>query len=43
MVVTRGEGGAEKIKRVKEVKYMVTEGDWTLRREHTMQYPDVVL
>lgn len=27
----------------KGVKYMVTEGDWTLSNEHTMQYTSNVL
>ena len=35
-----GEGNVERQKRVKEVKYTVTEGDLTLGGEHTMQYTD---
>lgn len=32
-----------RLKRVKGVKSMVTEGDWTLGGEHTMPYTDDVL
>ena len=43
MVVTRGTGGRGKIKRVKEVKCMVTEGDQTSGGEHTTEYTYIIL
>lgn len=40
MVVTRGESGWGKIKRIKGIKYMMMKGDQTLGGEHTMVYTD---
>lgn len=40
MVVTRADGGRGRTKRVKGVKYKVTEGYLTLGGECTMQYTD---
>lgn len=36
--VTRGKGGWEEVKRVKGIKYLVTEEDLNLGSEHTTQY-----
>ena len=42
MVAFKGEKGGG-MKRVKGVKYMVTEGDQTLGGENTMEYTDNIL
>ena len=39
-VVIRGEGDEERLKRV---KYMMMEGDWTFDHEHTIQYTNNLL
>ena len=42
MVVTRKEGGGRRMKRVKGVKYKVTEGDLASGSKHTIEYTDVI-
>lgn len=35
-VITREEGGKRRLTRVKGVKHILTEGDYTLKGKHTM-------
>ena len=39
-MATRASRGWGKMKKVKGIEYTVTEGDWTVSDEHTMQYTD---
>lgn len=41
-MVTRGQGGREKTKKVKWIGYVLKEGDWALGGDHTVEYTDVL-
>ena len=40
-VVSRGEGGRRRVKCIKGIKYMVTDGNHAFGGKHTIDYTDI--